>query len=542
MLPLSFDRPNLFGPSRSVVMSKHGMVVTSQPLAAEVGVEILRQGGNAVDAAVATAAMLNVIEPMSTGVGGDAFAIIYLAKTGKVRGLNASGRSGYAATLEEYERRLGGPGAREIPNNSLLAVTVPGTVDGWATAVESCGRMTLAEVLAPAIRTAEEGFAVAPQTALTWKDWRIALLQHPDSVRTWLLPAERAPRPGEVFKCSSLAQTLRLIAEGGRDAFYQGAIAETIVRFSEKNGGLLTRADFADHRSTWVEPISVNYRSYDILELPPNGQGIAVLEALHILAQDDVATLGHNTPDTIHLQLEAMKYALHDSKQYVTDPEFADIHIEELLSGDYAKQQRVQISRARAMPYPAPGSPKRGDTVYLCSVDNEGNVVSFINSIFFPWGTGITVGETGIVLQNRGSSFSLDPNHPNSVAPHKRTRHTIIPAMMLHAGKPLIAFGFVGGDVQPQAQVQFLCNVVDFGMNLQDALDAPRWCYQGTGASIALESAISRETWQALSGRGHEIIGSGGFFGGGQALLIHPEYGTFQGGSDSRRDGCAIGY
>jgi len=518
------------------------MVVTSQPLAAQAGVEMLRQGGNAVDAAVATAAMLNVIEPMSTGVGGDAFAIIYLAKTGKVRGLNASGRSGYAATLQEYERRLGGPEVKEIPSNSLLAVTVPGTVDGWATLVESCGRMTLAGVLAPAIRTAEEGFAVAPQTSLTWREWQSALLQHPDSVKTWLSPDKRGPQPGEVFKCPSLAQTLRLIAEGGRDAFYQGPIAQTIVRFSEQNGGLLTCADFADHRSTWVEPISVNYRGYDILELPPNGQGIAALEALQILAQDDLPKLGHNTPDTIHLQLEAMKRALHDSKQYVTDPDSTNIQIEELLSAEYAKKQRGQIFGDRAMRHRAPGSPKDGDTVYLCAVDDEGNFVSFINSIFFPWGTGITVGETGIVLQNRGASFSLDPTHPNSIAPHKRTRHTIIPAMMLHEGKPLIAFGFVGGDVQPQGQVQFLCNVIDFGMNLQDALDAPRWRCEGTGASVALESAIPFETGQVLTERGHEIIGNGGFFGGGQAILIHPDYGTFQGGSDSRRDGCAIGY
>lgn len=542
MLELSFERPNRFGPSRSSVMSQHGMVGTSQPLAAEVGIEILRQGGNAVDAAVAVAAMLNVLEPMSTGVGGDAFAIIYEAKTGRVRGLNASGRTAYAATLAEYERRLGGPGVQAIPSNSLLAVTVPGTVDGWATAVHSCGRMTLAQVLAPAIRAAEEGFPVAPQTALTWKEWQHALVQHPDSVKTWLGSPEGAPRPGELFRCSSLANTLRLIAEGGRDAFYNGPLAKAIIELSEENGGLLTHSDFVEHSSTWVETISVNYRGYDVLEMPPNGQGIAALEALQILGQDDIAALGHNTPQTIHLQLEAIKCALHDSKQCVTDPEFANIPVEELLSSEYAKQQRHRISTERAAWSLEASSAKKGDTVYLCVADDDGNVVSFINSIFFPWGTGITVGDTGIVLQNRGSSFSLDPAHANVIAPHKRTRHTIIPAMMLAEGKPLISFGFVGGDVQPQGQVQFLCNVIDFGMNLQDALDAPRWRYEGSGASIALESAIPHETWQDLTTRGHEIAGSGGFFGGGQALLIHPEYSTFQSGSDSRRDGCAIGY
>lgn len=518
------------------------MVVTSQPLAAEAGIDILRRGGNAVDAAVAAAAMLNVLEPMSTGVGGDAFAIIYEAKTGQVRGLNASGRSSYAATLAEYKRRLGGPTVQDIPSDSMLSVTIPGAVDGWATAVNSCGRMSLAEVLAPAIRTAEEGFPVAPQIARTWSEWQHALAPHRDSIKTWLGSSEGSPRPSELFKCPGLANTLRLIAEGGRDAFYNGPLARAIVKFSEENGGLLADADFAEHESSWVEPISVNYRSYDVLELPPNGQGIAALEALQVLGQDDVAAMGHNTPDTIHLQLEAMKCALHDSKQYVTDPEFANIDIKKLLSGEYAKQQRHRVSNERAIWSPEPHSVRDGDTVYLCVADDEGNVVSFINSIFHPWGTGITVGDTGIVLQNRGSSFSLDSAHPNVIAPHKRTRHTIIPAMLMYEGKPLIAFGFVGGDVQPQGQVQFLCNVIDFGMNLQDALDAPRWRYEGSAASIALEPAISLGTRQDLTTRGHEIAGSGGFFGGGQSLLIHPQYGTFQSGSDSRRDGCAIGY
>lgn len=541
MLTLSYDQPNRFGPSRSPVMSKQGMVVSSQPLASLAGVEILREGGNAVDAAVATAAMLNVLEPMSTGVGGDAFALIYEAGTGTVRGLNASGRSPHAATLAEYRRRLGS-GSKEIPSNNLLAVTVPGTVDGWATALDTCGRMTLAEVLKPAIHIAEEGFPVAPQTAGTWAEWQHALTHHLDSLRTWLLSDSRAPRPGEIFRSPSLAGTLRLISKGGRDAFYRGPIAEAIVRFSDQHGGLLSHADFSEHSSTWVDPISVNYRGHEILELPPNGQGIVALEALQILAQDDLAALGHNTPDTMHLQIEALKCALHDSKQYVTDPEFTDVPVRELLSLEYARRQRTGISLEQANRHPGPGSPKQGDTVYLCAADADGNVVSFINSIFYPWGTGLTVSNTGIVLQNRGSSFSLDPNHPNCIAPHKRTRHTIIPAMMMERGKPLISFGFVGGDVQPQGQVQFLCNVVDFGMNLQNALDAPRWRYEGTGASIALEQTIPQSSRQNLTNRGHEISGSGGFFGGGQALLIHPGYGTFQGGSDSRRDGCAIGY
>ena len=522
-------------------MSKHGMVVTSQPLAALSGVEILRAGGNAIDAAVGVAAMLNVIEPMATGVGGDAFAIIYQARTGKMLGLNASGRSAYGATLEEYRRRLG-EDAKEIPSGSILAVTVPGSVDGWSAAIERCGRMTLKDVLAPAIQAAEEGFPVAPQTALTWREWQHALTPCADSVNTWLTSPAGAPRPGEIFKCPALANTLRSIAEDGRDAFYRGPIAESIVSFSEQNGGLLNSADFAAHSSTWVDPISINYRGYDILELPPNGQGVAVLEALQIIANDDLRALHHNSPRTIHLQLEAIKSALWDSKQFVTDPTFSDSELEKLLSARYAERRRLEISDDRALRQPEQASAANGDTVYLCVADNEGNVVSFINSIFFPWGTGLTVGDTGVVLQNRGSSFSLDAGHANRVEPHKRPRHTIIPAMMMENGKPLMAFGFVGGDVQPQGQLQFLNNVIDFGMNLQDALDAPRWRYETADGSVGLETAIPDETAKSLKHRGHEIAGSKGFFGGGQALFIHPEYGTFQGGSDSRRDGCAIGF
>ncbi len=518
------------------------MVASSQPLASLTGIEILRAGGNAVDAAVATAAMLNVVEPMATGIGGDAFALIYEARTGAIRGLNASGRSAYAATPEEYRRRLGGAECNEIPSSSLLAVTVPGSVDGWALALEKYGRMSLADVLAPAIQTAENGFPVAPQTAATWKEWQHALTPYPDSRQTWFLPSSGAPRPGEIFKSPGLAGTLRLISEGGRDVFYRGPIADRIVRFSEQNGGLFTLADFSDHSSTLVEPISVTYRGYEVLELPPNGQGIVTLETLQILAQDDLASMGHNLPDTLHLQIEALKTALHDGKQYVTDPDFTDIPVGELTSLEYAQKQRARITMDQANRHPSPGLSKPGDTVYLCTADAEGNVVSFISSIFFPWGTGITVGDTGILLQNRGSSFSLDPSHPNCIAPHKRTRHTIIPSMVLENNRPLIAFGFVGGDLQPQAQVQFLTNLIDFDMNLQDALDAPRWRYEGTGASIAVEEMMPTELSRDLSKRGHDISGTDGFFGGGQAILIHPDYNTLQGGSDSRRDGCAIGF
>lgn len=542
MLKLSFDTANRFGPSRSAVMSTQGMVATSQPLATLAGLDILRQGGNAVDAAVAAAAMLNVIEPMSTGVGGDVFALIYQASSGRFFGLNGSGRSPYAATLEEYQRRLGADPLGQIPLDHILAVTVPGTVDGWASALERFGRMTLADVLKPAIQAAEEGFAVAPQTAQTWALMQELLARHPDSASTWLLADGRAPRVGERFRNPRLARTLRMIAEGGRDLFYRGELADAIVQFSGAHGGLLTLADLMDHRSVWVEPLAITYRGYEILQLPPNTQGLVVLETLRTLEEDDLAAMGHNTPDTVHLQLEALKLAFVDRNRYITDPEFYRAPLDQLLSHTYAKQQRARISMRQAIHHPPPGVPSGGDTVYLCVVDAEGNVVSFINSIFHPFGSGLTVGETGIVLQNRGASFSLDPAHVNVIAPHKRTRHTIIPAMIADQGRPLVAFGVMGADMQAQGQVQFVCNIIDFGMNVQDALDAPRWQYLGAGADIALEAGMPAAVWHELARRGHQIKGSDAFFGGGQAILIHPEYGTCQGGSDPRRDGCAMGY
>jgi gamma-glutamyltranspeptidase / glutathione hydrolase len=543
MLRLSFESPNQFGPSRAAVMGTSGMVATSQPLAALAGVEILREGGNAVDAAVCAAAMLNVIEPMSTGIGGDLFAIIYLASEGKVLGLNASGRSAYAATLDEYRRRLCETGAAAIGMYGPLAVTVPGTVDGWSAILERCGRMPLAQVLGPAILAAEQGFAVAPHAAVHWQEAEKLLAGRPDSARTWLTKSGRAPRAGELFRNQPLANTLRLIAEHGRDAFYEGPIADQIVKFFEAEGGIFAYSDFADCKSDWVTPLSAGYRDYEILELPPNGQGIVTLEALSILSGYDLVGMGPHNPDAIHLQVEATKLALHDARKFVTDPSFVEVQAESLLSEAYIGRQRSRITMGAADANPQAGGPANGDTVYVCAVDSEGNVASLINSIFVPWGSGITVGDTGILMQNRGFGFSLDPAHVNVIAPHKRTRHTIIPGMVMRSGKPLAAFGCVGGDMQPQGQIQFLCNLIDFGMNVQDAIDAPRWRYEGTGADLAMEAGFSPEIVNELASRGHQITGrNNGFFGGAQAILIHPEYGTFQGGSDSRRDGCAIGF
>ena len=420
-------------------------------------------------------------------------------------------------------------------------MTVPGAAAGWADAVERCGRMPLADVLAPAIAAAENGFAVTPQIANAWRNSEAKLTAVAASARTWLVGG-RAPKVGEVFRNARLAATLRAVAEGGPEAFYTGPIAEDIVRCSDEHDGVLALSDLADHKSTWVEPISVDYRGYQVLEIPPNGQGIAALEALNICALEDIAAMGHNTPDTLHLHLEAMKLGFQDRDRYVTDMEFVDVPVSGLLSKEYARAQHARIDMLRAEPSPSAGVPGRGDTVYLSTADSDGNLVSFINSLYNGWGSGITAGDTGVMLQNRGQSFSLDPKHANVIAPGKRTRHTIIPGMLAKDGKPLISFGVMGGDMQAQGHLQFVCNVVDFGMNVQDALDAPRWRYDGSGADISLERWIDEHTQAELASRGHAIQGHGGFFGGGQAIYLDHEHGTLHGGSDPRRDGCAIGY
>ncbi len=517
-------------------MCRHGVVATSQPLAALAGAEALQGGGTAMDAAVVAAAVLNVVEPMSTGIGGDAFAIFCDAKSRRLTAINGSGRSPKAATYDEIKRRLNGEST--IPSTSPLTWMVPGTVDAWVTALQLAGRMSLGDALAPAIRYAEEGFAVAPQTAATWMAFEKALAQPADTARTWLYAGHRAPRPGEIFRCPNLAKTLRAIAEGGRDVFYRGVIAEAIVAFSESAGGLFSLDDFEKHASDFPEVLRSHYRGLQVVAFPPNSQGIAALEALQILEGTDITGMQHNSAELLHRQIEAMKIALWDAHQFVADVPVSSVA--GLLSRTYVDSRREQISLERAATQPAAAT--GGDTVYVCAVDREGNAASFINSVYMPWGSSYTVPGTGILLQNRGHCFSLDSQSPNVIGPRKRSRHTLAPAMVLSDNRPLLVFGFVGGDMQVQAQVQFMCNVVDFGMNVQDALDAPRWRYNGTGASIAVEAGVPRDVELELSKRRHEISCADGFFGGGQAILVDPENGTLQAGSDSRRDGCAIGY
>ncbi len=531
-------RPNRFGPGRSAVICNSGSVATSQPLAAQAGLKILCDGGNAIDAAIATAAMLNVVEPMSTGIGGDAFVLVFRPQDGRIRGLNASGRAPYRAEREFFTEQ----GLTSIPSTgSMYPVTVPGAVDGWAMLLESCGTMSLSEVLQPAIEHAENGFPVSPQISLGWERERELLAGHPDTEKTYLING-RAPKPGEMFFQPALAHTLRIIGEGGRDVFYRGEIAEKIVEFSENNGGLFTMRDFIDHTSNWVNPISINYRGYEIFEIPPNGQGIAALLALNLVEGFDLQSMGHNSGEYLHHLIEAMKLGFADLYEYVTDPCVEDVPVESLLSSKYAENQRQRIDGDSANPQSVAGVPLMGsDTVYLSVVDKDHNVVSFINSLYGGFGSGLVAGDTGIMLQNRGAGFSLESNHVNRIAPHKRTMHTIIPGMIAQHGIPLVAFGVMGGQMQPQGHLQFACNLIDFDMNVQSALEAPRFRV-GDGLGVSVEGSIPVGVQAELARKGHQLTSSSTFFGGGQAIFIHPEYLTLVAASDPRRDGCAVGY
>lgn len=527
---------------RSTIASARGMVATSQPLAALAGLRILMEGGNAVDAAVATAAVLNVVEPLSTGIGGDLFALIYLAGSGDVKALNGSGRAPLAATPDEFRRR----GHASMPLFDILAVTVPGTVDAWATVLETHGTMALADVLAPAIDYAENGFPVSELIAAAWYATTPRLYDDPAAQRTYLVDELRSPFPGEIFRQPNLARTLRLIGEGGRDAFYRGPIAEAIVRCSQQRNGLLTMEDFALHRTTWEDPISINYRGYTIYECPPNGQGLAALLALNILQNDDLAVMGPDSAHALHLQIEAMRLAFADAFTYIADPSQADVPVEALLSSSYAEQRRMQIDgRYAARDFHAGTLPAGDDTVYLTVVDEEGNACSLINSLYYGFGSGIVAGDTGIALQNRGAGFVLDERHRNVIAPAKRPYHTIIPCLVTQGRWLYASLGVMGGFMQPQGHLQVLSNLIDHGMTPQEALDKPRFEVQTNLNQVALEPTMDVALRDDLERRGHDVVApqrSLFGFGGGQVIVIDPESGARIAGSDPRKDGCAIGY
>lgn len=546
-----FDRPAKNpAQSRSVVIAQHGMVATSQPLASQAGLDVLQSGGNAVDAAIAANAMLGVVEPMSCGVGGDLFVLYWDAKSQTLYGLNASGRSPYALTREVFKEKQ----LTAIPEEGPLSWSVPGCVDGWVELRDRFGSLPLAELLAPAIQYAEDGFPVSEIIAGHWTGSEKAFEPWPDSTATWLIEGRR-PIVGEVFRNPRLAATYRLIAEGGRDAFYKGPIAEQIVAFSEANGGYFALQDFAEHTSEWVEPVSTNYRGYDVWELPPNGQGIAALEMLNILEAYDVAKMGHNSADYLHLFIEAKKLAFADRAMFYSDPAFAEVPVDQLISKAYATQQRKRIDPNKAAIDVPPGNPllQEGDTVYLSVVDKDRNCCSLIQSVYFGFGSKVTPGELGFVLQNRGALFALDESHANRLEPHKRPFHTIIPAMVTKDGQPWLCFGVMGGDMQPQGHVQVLLNMIDFGMNVQEAADAARVRHMGSqtptgqpmdadGGKVAVESGVPEPVIKALQERGHIIVKSPGSFGGYQAIQIDHQHGVLHGGTDPRKDGAAVGY
>ncbi|MBX3443712.1 MAG: gamma-glutamyltransferase [Planctomyces sp.] len=536
--------------SRSVVLARNGMVATSHPLAAQVGVDVLRAGGTAADAAIAVNAMLSVVEPMSCGLGGDLFVLYWDAGARHLFGLNASGRAPLAISREAFTER----NVSQIPLTGPLSWTTPGCVDGWEELRKRFGRRPLAELLAPAIDAADQGFPVAEVIASGWQASVAELAATRESAATFLVNG-RAPRFGDVFKNPSMARSLRIVAEQGPRGFYRGPIAQEICRYSAAHGGYLRLEDFDQCRAEWVDPIFTDYRGCRVYELPPNGQGLAVLQMLNILEAYDLRTMGHNTAEYLHLLIEAKKLAFADRARYYADPAYANVPVAALLSKEYAARQRRRIDPNKASADVAAGDAAlaQGDTVYLCVVDRHGNCCSFIQSLFHGFGSKVVPGDVGFCLQNRGAQFSLDPNHANRLEPGKRPFHTIIPGMAFRENQPWLVFGVMGGDMQPQGHVQVLVNMIDFGMNVQQAGDAARINHLGSaspngepmasgGGKVAYEAGISAEVLRKLTERGHQTTRSPGNFGGYQAIVIDRDQGVLRGGSDPRKDGAAVGY
>ncbi|WP_406695809.1 gamma-glutamyltransferase [Singulisphaera sp. Ch08] len=542
------DRPSgTVQKTRSAVVARHGMAATSQPLATAAAIRMLQDGGNAIDAAIAANAVLGVVEPMSCGLGGDLFAIVWDAKTKTLYGLNASGRAPYAATLDLYASK----GLKEIPTNGPLSWSVPGCVDGWDQLRRRFGTKGWPDLLAPAIQYAEGGFPVSEIIASDWQSAARSLAQVPTAAALFL-PGGKSPEVGDVFRNQDLARSLQTIARDGRDAFYQGTLTDTILAYSAQVDGLFARNDFSDHTSTWVQPVSTTYRGYEVWELPPNGQGIATLQMLNLLEPYNLKSMGANSTESLHLMIEAKKLAYEDRAKFYTDPEFANVPVASLISKEYAATRAPLIQRDHANERPIPGEPAGADTIYLTVVDKDFNAVSLIQSNFVGFGSKHVPGNLGFPLQNRGCLFALDPKHANRLAPHKRPFHTIIPGFVTKQGQPWLSFGVMGGDMQAQGHAQVLSNMIDHGMDVQDAGDAPRFRHFGSseptgtpaqeGGSVAFESEISPEIRRALEAKGHRIVESPGGFGGYQAIRIDVDRGVLIGGSDPRKDGGASGY
>ena len=536
--------------TRSEVAAQHGMACTSQPLVTQIALDVLKRGGSAVDAAIAADAALGLMEPTGSGMGGDLFAIVWDAKTKQLYGLNASGRSPKSLTLAHFKAL----GLAHIPPHGPLPVSVPGCVDGWFELHGKFGRLPMTEVLAPAIRYAREGFPVSDLIAYYWDRSVPALGKYPGFLETFTVDGKRGPRSGEVFRNPRLAATLETVAKGGRDAFYKGEIARKIAAYMKAQGGFLSYEDLAAHHSEWVQPLSVNYRGYDVWELPPNGQGIAALQMLNILEGYDFSKIPFGSPRHVHLFTEAKKLVFEDRAKFYADPAFAKVPVSWLLSKEYATQRRALINETRASRRLEAGHPplKDGDTVYLTTADSEGNMVSLIQSNYRGMGSGMTPGDLGFCLQDRGELFTLEEGQANTYAPGKRPFHTIIPAFITKDGVPFLSFGVMGGEFQPIGHVQIVMDLIDFHMDAQEAGDAPRMSHDGspepTGekgrlpGTIQLESGFPYETVRALMDMGHGVGWMLGGYGGYQAIRWDPKQKVYFGASESRKDGQAAGY
>ncbi|MCP4432377.1 MAG: gamma-glutamyltransferase [Gammaproteobacteria bacterium] len=523
-------------PGRSPVMSTEAMVATSQPMATEAAIQVLRDGGNALDAAIAASAVLGVVESYSSGIGGDCFILYHQASTGKLHAINGSGRSPAAATPQVIRDR----GHDSMPEQGILSVTVPGAIDAWYSANEKLGKLPMKDLLAPAIHYASKGYVVSPIIADNWKQHEALLAQTEESARAYLVNGQ-TPAVGTIHRQPDLADTMTIIAEKGRDSFYQGEIAEQIIRFSDSYNGLLSLDDLARHETQWVTPISSDYRGYRVYEIPPNGQGITTLMALNILKQTELSNIPHLSADHIHLLSEAFTLSMAERDRFVADPNFEDMPVDQLLSSEFARSQFNRINMSQAMTQPVKSAmPKHKDTVYLSVVDKDRNACSFINSVFYSWGSGLVAGNSGINLQNRGSGFSLEDDHFNQLEPGKRPMHTIIPAMLYKDDQPVLSFGVMGGQYQAMGQTYVISNCIDYGMDVQQALDAARFfLYDG---QLSLEAPISWDIQQQLANRGHRVVSGEESHGGGQLIYIDWQNGVLHGGSDPRKDGMAAGY
>jgi gamma-glutamyltranspeptidase/glutathione hydrolase len=533
--------------TRSEVISQNGMVATSHPLASQIGIDILQNGGNAIDAAIAANAALGLMEPTGNGIGGDLFAIVWIEKEKKLYGLNASGRSPENLTLEYFKEN----NFKSIPAYGPLPVSVPGCVDGWFELHNKFGKISMANILSPTIKYAEDGFPVSELVSYYMKVASNNFQEYPNFKETYYLN-DSTPKKGQIFKNPDLAHTLRVIAKDGRKGFYEGKIANTIANFIQDQGGFLSYNDLKNHKSEWIDPVSTNYRGYDIWELPPNGQGIAALQILNLLEAYDIRSMGFGSAEYIHHFVEAKKIAFADRAKYYADMDFNKVPVKYLISKEYADMRRKEIHPDKAAKRVLPGNPENGDTIYLTTADSEGNMVSLIQSNYRGMGSGMVPTGLGFMLQDRGELFSLDQNHFNVYAPKKRPFHTIIPAFITKDGNPFISFGLMGGAMQPQGHAQIVINIVDFDMNLQEAGDAPRIRHQSdqqptggdmiNGGELALETGFDYKQVRELMKKGHKIIYDLGSFGGYQAIMIDYINKVYYGASESRKDGNAIGY